>query len=69
MTRLKRVKLSPRAKSVRIGDLFDVEDFQTGEGTVGHAVSVDRFRVALVAVAAETDDGVPDRRFGDVLPV
>lgn len=52
-----------------IRKLFDIKHFEPGKWTVRDAMSVDGLEICFVAVAAESEDGVPDRSVGDIFPV
>ena len=52
-----------------IRKLLDVEHLEPGKWTVCYAVSMNGFKVLLVAVAAESEDRVPDRSEGDIFPI
>lgn len=52
-----------------IRKLLDVENLEPGKWTVRHAMPVNRLNILFVAVAAESEDGVPDRGVGNIFPV
>lgn len=52
-----------------IWKLLDVEHFEPSKWTICYAMPVNGLKVLLVAVAAESEAGVPDRSVGDILPV
>lgn len=56
-------------EAVRIRKLLDVEHFEPGKWTVCYAMPMNGLNVLFVAVAAESEDGIPDRSLGDIFPV
>lgn len=52
-----------------IRKFLDVEHLESGKRTVRYAMPVNGFDVFFVAVAAESEDGVPDWSLSNIFPV